>query len=73
METGTTHFYPVAIRSAHVTYAQALRDWIHTRSTGNRPNAQSEVKWIHWDIHRKRQGGMTPELTRIHESQVERK
>src|ERR1035437_7239050 len=22
--TGTTHFYPVAIRSAHVTYAQAL-------------------------------------------------
>src|ERR1035437_10422256 len=24
--TGTTHFYPVAIRSAHVTYAQALTD-----------------------------------------------
>src|ERR1035437_8352051 len=22
--TGTTHFYPVAIRSAHVTYAQAI-------------------------------------------------
>ena len=33
------------------------------------PNAQSEVKQIHWG-NRKRQEGMTPELTGIHESLV---
>src|ERR1035437_2501872 len=30
--TGTTHFYPVAIRSAHVTYAQALSGFRKARA-----------------------------------------